>query len=66
MKLLFLRSTGLGDHSVDAGECEDIQDHLALEFIAEGRAVIAPDEPAPTPPVAVTTATPKPKKGGAE
>lgn len=64
MKLLFLHSTGLGDHSVEAGEFAEVQDSLALQFIAEGRATVAPDEPAPVPPTAVTTL--KTKKGGAE
>lgn len=70
MRVLFLISTGLGDHVGEVGgPAEDLPDRQAQEFIYQGRAILAPDEVAPDPPTAVTTEdlAPEPKhtkKGG--
>lgn len=55
MRLLFTRSTGLGNAVAEPGQILNIEDGQARIFIASGRAVPAPGEIAPDTPKAITT-----------
>lgn len=71
LRLLFHRSTGLGDQAVEAGETLELDETLAQKCITAGRATLAPGEPElPLPPPGLTTeavglTSPAPKKGRA-
>lgn len=64
IRVSFNRATGLGSGVALPGQVIDLEDFLAREFLAQGRASLVPGEPEPDAPGALSTTNEHPKKRG--